>query len=336
MEKRPPYLIKRKNRAGETVWYVWKRPAPQIRIRGEYGSRGFMKAYREALYGAGEGQPRLEDDPDTLAALIAAYRRSPAWKRLAAATRKQRGNMLDRLVKSTGDVRVARIDRTMIIETRDEMSGPGAAKCFIDTLRGLFKWAAETGKVDESPIAGVKVVLPKTEGYYTWRDEDIAAYERKWPVGSRERLWLALLIYTGLRRSDAVRLGPANVVGGVIETVTGKTRTPIAIPLHPDLNDILAASPLGEDTFIGLADNTFGKLFRKACDAAGVSGSAHGLRKAAATRLGEAGATVLELNAVFGWTGAKMALRYTEKSDRARLARSGMERLKRVTAPKSG
>jgi hypothetical protein len=39
------------------------------------------------------------------------------------------------------------------------------------------------------------------------------------------------------------------------------------------------------------------------------------------------GATVHELNAIFGWTGTKMALRYTEAMDRKRLAAAGMARL---------
>jgi hypothetical protein len=38
--------------------------------------------------------------------------------------------------------------------------------------------------------------------FHTWTEDEIAAYERRWPVGSRERLAFALLLYTGQRVSD--------------------------------------------------------------------------------------------------------------------------------------
>ena len=67
----------------------------------------------------------------------------------------------------------------------------------------------------------------------------------------------------------------------------------------------------------------FGNAFRKACRAAGIRKSAHGLRKLAATRAADADATIWQLNAMFGWTGTKMAMRYTQAADRKRLAREG-------------
>ena len=48
------------------------------------------------------------------------------------------------------------------------------------------------------------------------------------------------------------------------------------------------------------------------CVRAGVMGkSAHGLRKAAATRAAENGATVHQLMAIFGWTNVEQAELYT-------------------------
>ena len=55
--------------------------------------------------------------------------------------------------------------------------------------------------------------------------------------------------------------------------------------------------------------------------------SAHGCRKADATRAAENGATVAELNAIFGWTGTAMASLYTQAGDRKRLACQAMEKL---------
>ncbi|MGB0055733.1 MAG: hypothetical protein WBQ20_03070, partial [Methyloceanibacter sp.] len=70
-----------------------------------------------------------------------------------------------------------------------------------------------------------------------------------------------------------------------------------------------------------------------ACKAAGVPGSAHGVRKIAATRAADAGATEAELMAIFGWTDPKMAALYTRTANRKRLAAQAMEKLSRTSIP---
>jgi hypothetical protein len=73
---------------------------------------------------------------------------------------------------------------------------------------------------------------------------------------------------------------------------------------------------------------SFGNAFKDACVAAGLlHHSAHSCRKIAATRAADNGATVAELNAIFGWTGTAMASLYTEEADRKRLAREAMAKL---------
>ena len=62
-------------------------------------------------------------------------------------------------------------------------------------------------------------------------------------------------------------------------------------------------------------------------ESAGLPGSAHGVRKIAATRAANAGATVAQLEAIFGWTGGNMASLYTRKADRKRLATGAMHLL---------
>ena len=163
---------------------------------------------------------------------------------------------------------------------------------FLDAMRGLFRWAVKARLVKADPTVGVdNPPRPKTEGFAPWTEEDIAAYEARWPIGTRQRVWLDVLIYTGLRRGDAVRLGRQHVRNGVATMKTEKTDTEVTLPILPVLSKTLEAGPCGDLTFIAgengrpLAKESFGNLFRKACRAAGLHGrSAHGLRKAAATR----------------------------------------------------
>ncbi len=67
-----------------------------------------------------------------------------------------------------------------------------------------------------------------------------------------------------------------------------------------------------------------GQWFRARCDEAGCPGSAHVLRKAAATRLANAGASEHQLMAVFGWKDPKEAAIYTREANRARLSASAI------------
>jgi integrase len=171
----------------------------------------------------------------------------------------------------------------------------------------------------------------KTEGFHTWSTEEIKAFEAHWPIGTRQRLAFAILLYTGLRRGDATKLGSQHIRNDVISMMTEKTNTPIDIPVFPELKKIIEASPVGKSSLIACMNGkpmnkcSFGNWFKDACKAAGVPGSAHGLRKAGATHAAECGATEKQLEAFFGWTGGKMAALYTQRANRARLAQSFMQ-----------
>jgi integrase len=162
----------------------------------------------------------------------------------------------------------------------------------------------------------------------------VVAYERRWPIGTRQRVWLDILLYTGLRRGDAARLGKQHVRGGIATITTAKTGTVVSLPILPVLQRTLDAGPCGDLAFIVGANDkpfgnkaSFGNSFAEAARAACVKKSCHGLRKIAATRVAENGGTVPQMNAVFGWTGSRMALQYIEAADRKRLAADAMNRL---------
>ncbi|MFT4342891.1 site-specific integrase [Bartonella bacilliformis] len=59
--------------------------------------------------------------------------------------------------------------------------------------------------------------------------------------------------------------------------------------------------------------------FVKPCNQAGIKKSAHGLRKLAATRAANSGATVSQMRALFGWTEDSMASLYPKRADRKNL-----------------
>jgi len=131
------------------------------------------------------------------------------------------------------------------------------------------------------------------------------------------------------------RLGRQHVRDGVgtLRTEKSQGQITVTIPILPVLARTLAAGPCGELAFIvgehgkPFTKESFGKAFRDACRTAGVHKSAHGVRKIGATRAANNGATVAELEAIFGWSGGRMASHYTQAADRVRLAKRAMEKL---------
>jgi integrase len=241
------------------------------------------------------------------------------------------------MIKTAGDVPIAQVTKAAIIAGRDRRAHtPAQARHFLDAMRGLFKWAAGAGLAKVDPTVGVdSPPRKKGGGFIPWTEEHVAAYEARWPVGTRQRVWLDVLLYTGLRRGDVVRFGRQHVRDGVGQLKTEKSggMIMVTLPILPVLAETLAAGPCGDLTFITgergqpLTKESFGNLFREASREAGVPGSAHGVRKIAATRAANAGATVAQLEAIFGWTGGRMASLYTRSADRARLAKSAMHLL---------
>ena len=153
---------------------------------------------------------------------------------------------------------------------------------------------------------------------------------------TRAGLALALLLYTGQRRSDAVRIGQQHVKGGRILVRQQKTGRALAIPMHPELARALAAAPKTNMTFLTTEHGAsfsaagFGNWFRRVCDAAGLSGcSAHGLRHAAGRRLAEAGCTEHEIAATLGMS-LRMVARYTAAASQEHLAGRALSRQLRV------
>jgi integrase len=109
----------------------------------------------------------------------------------------------------------------------------------------------------------------------------------------------------------------------------------LAIPLHPDLAAIIAASSIGRLTLLTTGSgksngaNDFTYQFRSWCNAAGLPTRCvfHGLRKAALTRLSAAGCTVHEIAAISGHKTLSEVQHYTNAPDQARLARAAMGRI---------
>jgi integrase len=341
---RPPHLHREITRHGRAVWYVRIGKGPRVRIAAEFGSPEFAAEYQAAIAGA---PPRKKGSPSfgTLGWLLERYRETQDWMTLSLATRRQRDNIFVRVLDTAGHQPYGKISAATILAGKERRAAtPAQARNFLDAMRGLFRWALKAKHVKLDPTADVENPPRKTgDGFVPWTEDDVAKYEARWPIGTRQRVWLDVLLYTGLRRGDAVRLGRQHVRDGAatlkLEKKVGRPPRTVEVnlPILPVLQATIDAGPCGDLTFIVGANGkpftkeSFGNEFKGACREAGVPGSAHGVRKIAATRAANSGATVAQLEAIFGWNGGVMASLYTRKADRKRLATAAMHLLANET-----
>jgi site-specific recombinase XerD len=192
-------------------------------MRAEFGSPEFDSEYQAALLNKprhAKGAPAT----GTLAWLLARYRESAAWATLSLTTRRQRENIFLHVLKAAGDKPFAGINTAVInagLERRAKT--PAQARHFLDAMRGVFKWAVKNNHVKIDPTANVEKPQRRTgDGYTPWTEDMVEAYERCWPIGTRQRVWLDVLLYTGLRIGDAFRFGKQHVRDGVASLKTEK------------------------------------------------------------------------------------------------------------------
>jgi integrase len=197
------------------------------------------------------------------------------------------------------------------------------------------------GLIDSDPTIGTKLDrITDTGGFKTWTDEHIAVYRKQHPLGTRARLALELLYGTMQRRGDVVLLGRQHIHHGTISLRQQKTGAQVDIPVLPELDAAINAMPKVEHlTFLvtefgkPFTADGFGNWFRQQCKAARLPAnlSAHGLRKAGATRLAERSCSDHEIMAWGGWTSIKEVQRYTKAANRKRLAIEAARKLRTGT-----
>jgi integrase len=331
------YVNSFRDRHGQLRHYFRRPGCKSVALPGLPGSAEFMESYQAAL--SGDTAPRVEigasrTKPGTVAALTVQYFNSTAFQSLASETKRTRRNILERFRAEHGDKRVALLQRVHVEKmVLAKFATPFSARNFLNTIRAMLQFTVDIGIRPDNPAIGVKRVKIKADGYRTWTEHDIAVFEERHLVGTRARLAFALLLYTGQRRSDVVQMGRQHVRDRVLYLrQQQKTGTPLAIPVHPELQAVLDATPSDHLTFLTtlsgkpFAAAGFTNWFRECCNEAGLpkGTSAHGLRKAACRRLAEAGCSANVIAAISGHKSLKEVQRYTAAADQLRMARQGM------------
>ena len=361
MIRRPPkYVHGYIDVRGKPRFYFRRAGFPRVPLPNLPWSPEFMAKYQECMSTAKLVVALIGADriaPHSIRALAISYYDSAAFKALSTTTQGVYRNIIERFCRETDKEGQAYGDKSVItmksrhiekiMEARADK--PDSANGLRKVLREMMKVAKSLDWRDDDPTQGVKKIKPKKKGGFPrWTNANIKAFEERHAVGTKARLAMALGLYTGQARQDAIAMGEQHISreydpeqGREIEILNwvrlktkDKTGFELAIPVHPELRRIIDATPSKHLTFLvtefgaPFTASGFGNWFRDRCNEAELKHcSFHGLRKAAATRLIDAGCDVVEAAAITGHASLKELQRYIETRDRKKAARRAMGKL---------
>jgi enterobacteria phage integrase len=329
-----------KDRYGE-IRHYFRRQGKHTPLRGPFGSEEFWADYKACLAEVGPEvkTPRMARPRDgSFAALATLYFGSPAYRGLAKSSRINYRRVIEGFLADHGHRLVNQFKREHVdIIIGDLADKPGAGIVLLKRIKTLVRYAIALKWITSDPTLGVTSYSSKE--IHTWSDAELLKFEERWQSGTKQRLAYSLHLYTGQRGSDIVPMSYTDIAGDTISVSQEKTGQAdedekLVIPMHQNLQRELALHRKKHFAILvtewgkPFTVKGFGNFMSDAIRAAGLPGrcKAHGLRKAAARRLAEAGCTIKEIQAITGHKSLAEVERYTRKADQIRLARQAVNR----------
>jgi integrase len=321
-------------------------------LPGKPGSREFMAAYQAARGDADaptlsvvRKTPRLRTDAEgSIDWLVTQYFESVAFKHpdeggLALETQAGRRRALERFRADHGDKPLDSLQAVHIKALMDRIDSTAHAKRnWLKHISGMFLFAEEAMIRVDNPCRGFKrPKAPKSDGFHSWTDPEIAQYRERWPYGTKQRLVMELAIETSARRGDVTRLGPEHRVNGRFQFQHHKNGVDVSFPVSDELQSAIDAMPkTNHETFLHTeageprSAKSLGGDFREWCNKAGLPKrcAMHGLRKGCLRILAEAGCNILELQSRSGHLTLSELQKYISRADKRLAADRAHEKVR--------
>jgi enterobacteria phage integrase len=323
---------------GKPRYYFRRKGYPSVPLPAP-GSPGFMAAYEAAnkLPAAPVIHARVSFIPGSLGWAIEQFLSSDEYKVRAANTQRQDRHLFDELRATFGAGLLRDLSDRHVKKIRDyfrDKFTASSADVAISRLSVVWQYADQHLDIDDlgaNPTVGIARVHKRKSKREPLPDDVLAAFNAHAP--GHLRLAVMLLLYTGQRRSDVVKMKWSHFDGDTIDVVQQKTGEPLTIPCHKRLRAVLSTLPRRSE-FILTGERgqpykaaSLAKLIKRQLKAIGIDGySVHGLRSNAAQALAEAGCSISEIMAILGHRSPAMALHYAKRADKKRLARSAIDR----------
>lgn len=333
MTRQYPGASKFLDRFGKWRWRARAKGKPAVMLHGTYGSREWVAEWSAWANGKVEiGSERTL--PGSVSEALVSYYAGETFGDLSANTQKAYRAMLERFRAKNGGRLLSAMTADEITLMRNKLK-PEPSNMLLRCLRSLVRHSmdARPRLLDKDPTLGMKKrknTKARKDGIYTWTVDDVAKYETRHPFGSKARLALDLLLYTAQRKSDVVTFGRQHERegGAVLKFRQKKTGEDLELPIVGPLRASIDATETGDMAYLVTGQGKpfsaagFGNWFRDRCNEAGLPYcSSHGLRKATATRLADAGKTPHEIMAITGHRSLSEVERYTKGANKRRLAR---------------
>jgi len=329
-----------KDRHGKARSYFRPPGVKGTALPGLPGSPKFMAAYNAAVasYVQPSGAAKPAGKPYSMKALCESYWSSTLFKAKKERTRYVERRQLDRFLVEHG-TKDARTIRTMHLDAifAKMADRPAAAMDLRKRLRRAFRHAVKLGWRMDNPVDATDAM--KLGTHHTWTEDEISQAQAHWKRGTKQRTALDLLLYTGQRSGDVrVMMWSAIRNGRFHVEAQGKTGEQVNAPVHSELAKTLAAHTRSHMVILAtehgepFSEKGFGNFMARLIEKAGLPERcvAHGLRKAAARRLAESGATDAEIMAITGHRTRRNVSLYTEAANRTNNAASGMAKVEKA------
>ena len=240
--------------------------------------------------------------------------------------------MLAYLTDKWGDHDPRRLRRKDVIFARDSnRESVRFANYVVQILSILMEHSIDVGWRDDNPARGVNQLKSKSPPRGPWPVDTIEAFRET--AEGRALLIFELLVGTGQRIGDVLKMQWGDVQGDVIRLRQSKTAAALLIPLTSRLRELLGATPR---TGIYIVAGAHGRKvsYRAASDAVmrvrkiiGAEGhDMHALRHTAAHELAAAGCTNAEIMAITGHKSEASVRRYSAAAAQARRAQDAQKK----------
>jgi hypothetical protein len=275
MEIRLRYLVADVDRHGNPRLYVRKRGCPKIRIKAAPGTTEFLRAYEDALQAirtgnypnskGGKGKS-LYDAPkgDTLRGLVHLYEQSAEARQLTPRGQRVRHLILRSCLDEEtrpgsgvclGECPTDQVTIDVIRLMRDRKQDKKAASANrVKAMRIVLDWAVERDFLKINVARHLKPLKYQKVGFHTWTEDEVEQFVQRHPIGTRPRLAMALMAFTGMRRSDAVLVGSSHVKNGAVEAARAGSAPSLCSPAcsgsFRTRREVLDGTELGEQTFL--------------------------------------------------------------------------------------
>jgi len=176
--------------------------------------------------------PKSGFAPGTIGDLFARYVAVPGRLGPSKTTQAKVLRILERFVAEHGGKTVIGLQfehvdailakRLVKVQAGKRMEGGvEAARKLRKELIRMFAFAVKTRMRSDNPVVSsdrIKVAAgEKSTGYHAWTEAEIDQYRARHPLGTRPRLAMEMLLWSGQRRGDVHLFGDNHIVNGRIE-----------------------------------------------------------------------------------------------------------------------